>query len=135
MFNKKYITYASWLAQKHGSPWRLGTNDCMTLLFECTDLVWGTDRHRTVFEKYNDVRSAVKFWRNMKTTTSQQMHLMGFRTVEKAQEMDIGISCGAYPNAVFRHNGYWHGIQEGGVFGAFPMGLDEPVDIWRYKNG
>jgi len=131
--NLPYIKHASWLAQKHGSAWQLGRNDCMTCLFEYIDRLHNTDRLSTIAGKYNSKHSAIKFWRDMRTTPGQQMFMMGYREAQDApQEMDIAVDLTVYPTVWFRHMNYWHGIEEHGYFGAFEHVPDSAV-IWRKK--
>ena len=134
MINLPYIKHMSWIAQKHGSAWQMGRNDCMTCLFEYCDKLYNTDRLKTIFEKYNSKTSAIKFWRDMRTTPAQQMHLLGFEKTDTPKEMDIAIAETVYPTAYFRHNDYWHGIEENGYFGAFQQ-IPGTHTIWRYRNG
>ena len=130
--NLPYIKHASWLAQKHGSAWQMGRNDCMTCLFEYIDRLQGTNRLAEIIGKYNSKHSAIKFWRDMKTTPGQQMYMMGYKTVSEPQEMDIAIDTTVYPTAWFRHCNYWHGIEEQGYFGAFEH-IPDSATIWRRK--
>ena len=125
----------SWIAQKHGSAWQMGRNDCMTCLFEYLDHLNNSDRLSEIKNKYNSKHSAVRFWRNMRTTTGQQMHLMGYaKTVDTPREMDIAITETIYPGAYYRHNDYWHGIEEDGYFGAFRR-LPQEAVVWRRRRG
>lgn len=77
-----------WLASKQWQPWERGKNDCCTLFMEYHDHMFGTKTVESIYGKYNDLKSAIRFRKDM-PKVSEWFPLHGYKQVSDTQTGDI----------------------------------------------
>jgi hypothetical protein len=90
MHSKDQNKVGIWLASKQWQPWERGKNDCCTLAMEYHDHMFGTDTLSSIYGKYNDLKSAIKFRKKM-PKVNEWFPEHGYYQVEKPQTGDIVI--------------------------------------------
>lgn len=134
MLSMKNIRSGKYLASLLGKPFARGTNDCMTMFLGWHDYVYGTDLLKTIYNKYNDTRSAAVFWQRNFPGVRQQLHTMGFKqTLDTPRDLDLAINeTSLFPSAYILYDNEWYGIDEGSYAGVFDL-EDADITIWRKR--
>ena len=84
-----------WLASKQWQPWERGKNDCCTLFMEYHDHMFGTKTVKSIYGKYNDLRSAIRFRKEM-PKVSEWFPEHGYHQVLQPQTGDVVMVEQAY---------------------------------------
>jgi hypothetical protein len=133
-------TLGLWLSTKQSEAWVRGKNDCATFFLEWHDKRFGTDERSLVYNKYNDIKSAIRFAKKFFPLEKWQGWFTdhGYTQVEAPQTGDIVMVEGRYfPSSyIICMNTAWSISDNAQRMTRHE--LDVPMgnySIWRHTNG
>ena len=133
LISARYI--ADHLNQEHA--W--GTIDCCTVFLGWHDRVWGTDKQRDVVDNYNSRRGAIEFYKRMKLSWRQWLHINKYEQLvplQRVTEGDIAVlDHRLFPTVYIYHNGAFWTMSEDRDFISIDkdsMRKHDNVTIWRH---
>lgn len=134
---QQHIILAKFLADLRNKTHEWGKTDCVTVLFDYHDALWGTNKAKDIKGKYGSKRGAIDLYKNSKLTWRQWMHTNKYRKVEgDFKEGDIAVlDHHNFPSAYIYHNNvFWIMSEDRGFIAVDPVALkDHPsVSFWRH---
>ena len=140
MNKEEQQTLGIWLAEKQWQPWERGKNDCATFFLEWHDKRFGTDERSLVYNKYNDLKSAIRFAKEFFPLEKWQGWFKdhGYKQVTQPQTGDIVMVQNRYfPSSyIICMNQAWGILDDSKRMTKHIIEKPEAeYSIWRHTNG